>query len=97
MLTWADGPLPGTPAVTRHRHGDGTSWYVATVLDDATLDHVLGEALTAAGVGLAADVPPGVEVVRRGDRLFVIDHTYADVTVAGTAVEAGGAVVVAGG
>ena len=97
VRTWADGPLPGTPAVTRHAHGEGTSWYVATTLDDASLGEVLDQALAQAGVAPAAQAPEGVEVVRRGDRLFVLNHTGNPVTVAGTTVDGGGAAVVRGG
>jgi beta-galactosidase len=89
VQTVVDGPLPGTPAVTRNAHGDGTAWYVATSLDPATLDAVLGQAAATAGVGPAADVPPGVEAVRRGDLLFVINHTGQAVAVQGTTVAAG--------
>ena len=94
VRTWADGPLPGTPAVTRHARGDGTAWYVATTLDDAGLGAVLEQVLTQAGVEPVAQVPDGVEVVRRGDRLFVLNHTGNPVTVAGTTVDGGGAAVV---
>ena len=94
VQTWVDGPLPGTPAVTRHRHGDGTGWYVATTLDDDSLDELLGGVLEQAGITPAADVPAGVEVVRRGDRLFVLNHTSAEVTVSGVRVPGGGAAVV---
>ena len=93
LETWEDGPLPGTPAVTRHEHGEGTSWYVATVLDDDTLGGVLQQALDRAGVTAPADVPAGVEVVRRGDRLFVLNHTGGPVTVHGTTVDGGDAAV----
>ncbi|RCK69104.1 beta-galactosidase [Desertihabitans brevis] len=33
--TYTDDFYAGRPAVTRHRHGDGEAWYVATLLDDA--------------------------------------------------------------
>jgi len=58
---------------------------------------VLESAAKAAGVGPAADVPDGVEAVRRGDRLFVINHTAEDVTVAGSMVPAGDAAVLPAG
>ncbi len=89
VQTCVDGPLPGTPAVTRHGFGAGTAWYLATSPDPETLSALLVQAASEAGVAPAADVPPGVEVVRRGDRLFVLNHTDADVTVAGTTVVAG--------
>ena len=92
LQTYVDGPLPGTPAMTRHAFGEGTAWYVATTPDPATLAGVLLEASTVAGVQPAAQVPAGVEVVRRGDLLFVINHTDQDVTVAGSPVAAGDAV-----
>ena len=46
------------------------------------------------GVSPAAPPQPGVEVVRRGDRLFVINHSQIEVTVAGTRVAAGDVAVV---
>ena len=55
---------------------------------------MLDEVLAQAGVQPAAQVPDGVEVVRRGDRLFVLNHTGNPVTVAGTTVDGGGAAVV---
>jgi beta-galactosidase len=71
---FADGPLDGQPAVTRHDRGAGAAWYVATRLDDAPLgallDRVLGDASVERGPRL-----PGVEFVRRGDVLVAINHT----------------------
>ncbi|GGO27449.1 beta-galactosidase [Microbispora rosea subsp. aerata] len=59
----------GGPAVTRHRFGDGTAWYVSTRLGDSGYARVLARAgLTGSGV-------PGVEVVRRRDLVFAINHT----------------------
>jgi beta-galactosidase len=69
----------------------------ATSPDPATLRSVLASAAEAAGVRPAADVPEGVEAVRRGDRLFVINHTAEDVTVAGSMVPAGDAAVLPAG
>ena len=86
LQTCLDGPLPGAPAVLRHAVGAGTAWYLATTPDPATLAAVLGEAAAAAGVAPPADVPPGVEVVRRGDLLFVLNHTDRPATVLGTEV-----------
>ncbi|MGC4807463.1 beta-galactosidase [Micromonospora sp. DT233] len=79
LASYADGPLPGVPALTRHAAGAGAAWYVGTRLDDAATDRLVARLLAEAGVRPAADAPPGVEVVRRrGDGrswLFVINHT----------------------
>ena len=32
VASYVDGPVPGVPAVTRHAHGEGTAWYLATRL-----------------------------------------------------------------
>ena len=67
VARYIDGPLPGTPALTRRAVGDGVAWYVGTRLDEAATaalaDRVTGDA--------GCDAPrggrqPGVEVVRRG-------------------------------
>jgi beta-galactosidase len=82
--SYADGPLPGVPAVTRNSFGEGTSWYVATALDDAGLTDLLRRATRAAGVRATGPESDGsVEVVRRtGDGrsyVFVINHGRHDI------------------
>ncbi|MEV1009911.1 beta-galactosidase [Streptomyces sp. NPDC049881] len=79
---YATGPLAGHPAITRHRHGAGTAWYVFTLPDPIALADLLSRAAAAAGVEppLPA-VPPGVEAVGRGPLLFLLNHTAAPVEV----------------
>jgi beta-galactosidase len=78
----AGGPLPGGPAVTRHRHGDGVATYVATRPDPAAMAALLATARADAGVaGPQLPAPPGVEVVRRGPALFLLNHTDEAVAV----------------
>jgi beta-galactosidase len=93
VSSYEEGPLKGVPAVTRHAHGEGTAWYLATRPDPDTLGSLLTRIRTEAGVEPVRTAPEGVEVVRRrgpsADYLFVIDHTGrgARVTVAEDAVE----------
>ncbi len=93
VTSYEEGPLKGVPAVTRHGHGEGTAWYLATQPDPATLGSLLTRIRTEAGVTPVRTAPEGVEVVRRrgpsADYLFVIDHAGrgAQVTVADDAVE----------
>ncbi|WP_327312409.1 beta-galactosidase trimerization domain-containing protein [Streptomyces sp. NBC_01235] len=79
VASYADGPLAGTPAVTRHHHGGGTAWYLATHPDPDTLAALLHRISREADVTPAHEVPAGIEVVRRrgaeADYLFLIDHT----------------------
>ena len=72
----------GTPAVTRN----GTAWYVATRLDEAATAALAERIATAAGVRLAAGARPGVEIVRRGPYLFVLNRgdSPAEVAAVGT-------------
>ncbi|MGW2643138.1 beta-galactosidase [Streptomyces sp. NPDC001348] len=78
VASYADGPLAGVPAVTRHAYGAGTAWYVATLPDPDTLAAFLGRVRAEAGVEPVRSVPAGVEVVRRrgtdADYVFLIDH-----------------------
>ncbi|MEU3413666.1 beta-galactosidase [Streptomyces sp. NPDC006658] len=82
---YADGPAAGRPAVTRHRFGRGTAWYVSTRLDVQGLDALLARAAGDAGLAPRAELPRDVEVVRRsgetGTFLFVINHTAGDTKV----------------
>ncbi|MGN9809888.1 beta-galactosidase [Micromonospora sp. BQ11] len=91
LAAYADGPLPGVPAVTRHAFGDGAAWYVGTRLDSDATDALVARLVTESGVRPVADVPAGVEVVRRraGDRswLFVVNHTGTAVRVAVTGTD----------
>ncbi|MDR6975290.1 beta-galactosidase [Streptomyces sp. 3330] len=85
VWTYADGLTAGHPAVTRHRLGEGTAWYVSTRLGPEGLDALLGRAAEDAAIAPRADLPRDVEVVRRsggtGSYLFAINHTTADAKV----------------
>ncbi|MFD9981263.1 beta-galactosidase [Streptomyces massasporeus] len=85
LLTYADGLTAGRPAVTRHRLGEGTAWYVSTRLGADGLDALLGRAGEDARLTPRADLPRDVEVVRRtgasGTYLFAVNHTASDVKV----------------
>ncbi|GLJ60988.1 beta-galactosidase [Microbacterium barkeri] len=81
---YAEGPAAGGAAITRHRHGAGTGWYISTRLDAEGLRAVLSDVYADAGV-VASSTPDGLEVVRRraDDRtfLFAINHRDDDVTI----------------
>ncbi|MFJ5998614.1 beta-galactosidase [Streptomyces sp. NPDC092370] len=85
VLTYADGLTAGRPAVTRHRLGEGTAWYVSTRLGADGLDTLLGRAGEDARLGPRAELPRDVEVVRRtgesGAYLFAVNHTGSDAKV----------------
>ncbi|MFF4276699.1 Beta-galactosidase C-terminal domain [Streptomyces sp. NPDC001536] len=71
---------PGRPpAVTRHRIGSGTAWYLGTHPDQDTLAAPLHRIRQEADVTPEHQVPADIEVVRRrgadADYLFLIDHT----------------------
>jgi beta-galactosidase len=86
VLAFDTGPDAGGPALTRHRLGAGTAWYLATRPDRAGLAAVLDRVAGAAGLA-APPVPAGVEVVRRGTGsaswLFLINHRTEPVEVPG--------------
>ncbi|MER6223052.1 beta-galactosidase [Streptomyces sp. 900105755] len=85
VWSYADGLTAGRPAVTRHRLGEGTAWYVSTRLDAHGLDALLGRAAEDARIAPRAELPRDVEVVRRtgesGTFLFAINHTATDAKV----------------
>ncbi|MFJ1910799.1 beta-galactosidase [Streptomyces sp. NPDC088147] len=85
VWTYADGLTAGRPAITRHRLGRGTAWYVSTRLDARALDTVLDAAAEDAGLAPRTGLPRDVEVVRRtgegGDYLFAVNHTGTDAKV----------------
>jgi beta-galactosidase len=82
VAAYADGPLPGTPAVTRRDVPSGSAaWYVGTRLDDAATAGLAGRVARAAGVRLAEGSRRGVEVVRRGRCTFVLNRSDTPATV----------------
>lgn len=108
VVRYVDGPVPGTPAVTRHALGAGVAWYVATRTDAATTARIVGRVVAEAGVVPVTTTVPGVEVVRRrsDDRswLFVLNHTGSAASVAAEGLDlvsgehvAGSVTVPAGG
>jgi beta-galactosidase len=87
---YTGGPAAGGPAVTRHRTGEGTAWYLSTRLSGDDLAAVLRDVYRDAGLE-PADLPRDVEVVRRhgadAEYLFVINHTGAEVELAATGTD----------
>ncbi|MEU5954616.1 beta-galactosidase [Streptomyces sp. NPDC047525] len=85
VWTYADGLTAGRPAVTRHRIGDGTAWYVSTRLTARDLDALLADACADAGVTERPELPRDVEVVTRrggsGTYVFAINHTESEAKV----------------
>lgn len=88
---FADGPSAGGPALTRRAQGDGTAWYLATALADDAYRALAARVVADAGLAPEPGAGAEVEVVRRRgtDRsyLFVINHSGADVEVAGVGRE----------
>jgi beta-galactosidase len=70
-----DGELDGRPAITRNAYGEGTAWYVSTLPEPAALRALFAHAADEAGVRPPLPgLPAGVEAVRRGDLLFLLNH-----------------------
>jgi beta-galactosidase len=63
VSTYADGPNPGGPAITRNAVGQGVAWYVSTQLRGDGLDRLLASVLDEAQV--AREGREDLEVVRR--------------------------------
>ena len=81
LTTYTDGPLPGVPAVSEHRHGEGTAWYIGTRLDQDATNLLVRNVLKTTGIRPEipmATAPVGLEATRRtgedGSYLFLINH-----------------------
>jgi len=75
VASFETGDLAGWPAVTRNDRGAGRAWYTATLPGEGGLRALLGEVLTDARVRpVLAEPVPGVEAVRRGERVFLVNH-----------------------
>lgn len=71
--------LAGLPAVTSSDHGTGSAWYVGALLPDHATAALLAEVCASRGLGTTGCL--GVESVRRGDLLFLLNHSDTAVTV----------------
>ncbi len=66
VARYGDGPVAGGPAITRHPYGEGTGWYLSTVLDAPSLTELVGTIAAQAGVSaVLPDAPTGLDAVRR--------------------------------
>ena len=78
LASFADDFYAGRPAVTRYAFGKGQSYYLGTRPDAAYLDALLGRVLDEREIRPIAEMPSGVEVVRRvadGDTfVFLLNH-----------------------
>jgi beta-galactosidase len=82
VATFAAGPLVGIPAVLRNSYGEGTAWYVATLPEPAALARILQTACSRAGVEpVLSGLPANMEAVRRGERIFLLDHDDGSVEI----------------
>ncbi len=81
IASYVDGPLPGTPAVTVNEYGEGRAWYLATRLEQGTVDNLVQDVLRTLKIRPPIPMitaPAGVEATRRtgsaGSYLFLINH-----------------------
>ncbi|UCM90767.1 beta-galactosidase [Streptomyces marincola] len=82
VAAYAEGELAGRPALTRHAHGRGRAWYVSTLPERPALAALLARAADEAGLApVLPEAPAGVEAVRRGGHLFLLNHGPERVTV----------------
>ncbi|MEV6162861.1 beta-galactosidase [Streptomyces sp. NPDC052052] len=78
VSAYRDGELAGLPAVLRR----GRAWYVSTLPEPEALRALLGRVAEEAGARpVLAGLPAGVEAVRRGELLFLLNHGRSPVSV----------------
>jgi len=91
VAAFAGGDLDGSPAVLRRRApSGGEAWYVGTIPPQAVLAQIVARCVRSAGVvgvtglvpGAGPQLPDGVEAVRRGDVLFLLNTTTEERDVA---------------
>ncbi|OXS55583.1 hypothetical protein B1A99_22965 [Cohnella sp. CIP 111063] len=90
VVRFTDDYFAGGPAVTRHRYGAGSAYYIGTEPDAATLNALFGRIAGEIGLSPALpELPQGVEaVVRSGEAedgrvrefVFLINHLNGPVS-----------------
>ncbi len=85
LASYTDDFYAGTPAVTRNVFGEGAAYYLGTRPEEQYVKLLLERVYEEAGVRPAAEVPPGVDAVRRKTEdasfLFVLNHNQQAVEV----------------
>lgn len=81
LAVFSDNLFAGCPAATVHEVGKGAAFYAAAYLDPEGLGRLLDAALDRAGIAPGPRTPKWVEVVRRGDAAFAINHSREPCTV----------------
>jgi beta-galactosidase len=78
LASYTDDFYAGTPAVTRNVFGEGAAYYLGTRPKQRYTMSLLQRVCQEAGVKPTADVPPGVDAVRRKTEdasfLFLLNH-----------------------
>lgn len=78
VASYGSGELTGLPAIVRN----GRAWYVSTLPEPGALRALLARVAGDAGARPVLDgLPEGVEAVRRGELLFLLNHGAESVTV----------------
>jgi beta-galactosidase len=78
VASYTEDFYAGTPAVTRNVFGEGAAYYLGTRPDERYTKSLLQRVYEEAGVRPTAEVPPGVDAVRRRTEdasfLFLLNH-----------------------
>ena len=85
LASYTDDFYAGTPAVTRNVFGEGAAYYLGTSPKQRYTKSLLQQVYEEADVRPTADVPPGVDAVRRKTEdasfLYLLNHTQEAVEV----------------
>jgi beta-galactosidase len=85
LASYTEDFYAGTPAVTRNVFGEGTAYYLGTRPEERYARSLLQMVCEEAGVRPTAEVPPGVDAVRRktedASYLFVLNHNHEGVEI----------------
>ena len=78
LATYGKDFYAGQPALTRHRFGEGTAWYIGSDPEPALVEGLLAHLCAERGIKPTLAAPAGVEVTqrRKDDQVltFVLNH-----------------------
>jgi beta-galactosidase len=85
LASYTDSFYVGTPALTRNVYGEGAAYYLGTRPEERYARSLLQVVCEEAGVRPTAEVPPGVDAVRRktedASYLFMLNHNQEGVEI----------------
>lgn len=81
LATFTSGFTANKPAITCHSFSKGKAYYISTLLESNGINALYTKVLEELNIHPIIQAPAGVEIVQRGEYIFLLNHNFEPVTV----------------